>query len=1228
MGALIRSIDWSATPIGAPESWTPALRMMVRLLLANRFPLLLWWGPQYCQIYNDAYRPVLGDKHPRSMGQRASECFPEIWPIIGPLIDTPFHGGPATWMEDLQLEYIRYELLEEAHFTIAYSPVPDDTVPGKIGGVLATVHEITEKVVGERRLRLLRDLGAESAKAKTAAEACSLIADTFSQDPKDIPFALVYLMDGERRHARLSAVAGIAVESSAAPVEIDLASPTTHEQPWPLAQAMRDDAMQFVGDLQTRLVKVPPGPWGSPPRSAAVLPIRSNIAHQPEGFLVFGISSRLRFDDAYRWFCELLTSQVATAIASANRHEEERKKTEALAEIDRAKTTFFSNVSHEFRTPLTLILGAVEAAARRAEGSVTVSGQDLDLIRRNTLRLLKLVNMLLDFSRIEADRMAAFYEPVDLPAFTAELAGVFRSAIEKGGLRLSVDCPALGEPVYVDRAMWEKIVLNLLSNAFKFTFEGEIAVSLRQSGQCAELAISDTGTGIPERELPHLFERFHRVEGARGRTYEGSGIGLALVQELAKIHGGAVHTESMLGQGSRFVVSIPLGRAHLPPDHVSEAERSHTVGARAYLEEALHWLPGASNAVTATEGSQAFSAGGQAFCAPSHRPRVLLADDNADMRQYLERLLTGNYEVHSVGDGETALAEALRNPPDLVLADVMMPRMDGFALLRALRSDPRSNSIPVILVSARAGEESRVQGLEQGADDYMVKPFSARELLARVSARLEITQLNRETLREQDLRQRAEEVERRTKIILESITDGFVAVDSNWRYTYVNAAAEQIFGRDRHEMLGRTVWEVFPEAADTRFALEFRRSMTARVPVVIESYFEPMDRWFAANGYPSADGGLAIYFRDVTREKRAEEALVDKERFIHQIADLTPAVISVFDLAVGHETYISRGVETLLGYTPDEIARMKDPLSTLCHPDDVLRCRDDLTQLKKIAAGIFEMEYRMRRRDGQWRWLASRITAFSRNANGEVGQLIAATLDVTARKETEEALCASEERFRRYFELGLIGMAITSPDKGCLEVNDEICRILGYERSELLNKTWAEMTHPDDLAADFAQFERVMAGEIGGYTLDKRWIRKGGQVIDSTVSVKCLRRGDGSVAYFVALLQDITARKQTEAALERSQRELELRVVRRTRQLSDLNEELLKEIVERKRAEMESLALREAGAAELAAMTRLHELSIRLLASTELKPLMEEVLDATMALQSSRGREPRRAREA
>lgn len=209
MGAVIRAIDWAQTPIGPVASWSPSLRMMVSFLLANRFPLLLWWGPQFCQLYNDPYRPVLGTKHPQSMGQPASQCWPEIWHIIGPLIETPYHGGPATWMEDLALEINRHRFAEETHFTVAYSPVPDDTVPSRIGGVLATVHEISDKVVGERRVEVLKDLGARSSEAKTAEEACAIAAETLAQHPKDMPFALLYLLDADGQRARFAGAAGV-----------------------------------------------------------------------------------------------------------------------------------------------------------------------------------------------------------------------------------------------------------------------------------------------------------------------------------------------------------------------------------------------------------------------------------------------------------------------------------------------------------------------------------------------------------------------------------------------------------------------------------------------------------------------------------------------------------------------------------------------------------------------------------------------------------------------------------------------------------------------------------------------------------------------------------------------------------------------------------------------------------------------------------------------------------
>lgn len=291
MGALIRSMDWSKTAIGPIESWSPTLRMMVSFLLANRFPLLLWWGPKYCQLYNDAYRPVLGTKHPFSMGQPVNECWSEIWHIIGPLIDTPFRGGPATWMEDLPLEVNRHGFLEETHFTVAYSPVPDSLAPDGIGGVLATVHEISDKVVGQRRTSVLRVLGARASEAKTAEAACALAAQALGRHPEDVPFALFYLVDSDRKCARLVAACGVEPGSPASPGMIDLEK-EDGGQLWPLGKVARNCEMELVGKLAERLKRVPPGPWADPPHSAAVIPVPSNITRQFAGFLVAGVGQR------------------------------------------------------------------------------------------------------------------------------------------------------------------------------------------------------------------------------------------------------------------------------------------------------------------------------------------------------------------------------------------------------------------------------------------------------------------------------------------------------------------------------------------------------------------------------------------------------------------------------------------------------------------------------------------------------------------------------------------------------------------------------------------------------------------------------------------------------------------------------------------------------------------------------------------------------------------------
>jgi signal transduction histidine kinase/DNA-binding response OmpR family regulator len=728
MGELIRAKDWAQTPLGPPSSWSPSLRMMVPFLLANRFPLLLWWGPDFCQIYNDAYRPVLGTKHPQFLGRPVRECWSEIWDILRPLIETPYNGGPATWMEDIHLEVNRFGFTEETHFTIAYSPVPDETVSGGIGGVLATVHEISEKVVGQRRLVILRDLSTQSLEAKTAEEACAIAATTLTFHPRDVPFAAFYLLDADKQQPRLAGSTDN-MKSLASLLSVDASGDSI----WPLKEITRTQKLILVDNLPALLGDaLPAGPWSDPPQQAAVVPIRSTTPSQLAGILVLGISSRLRFDDAYRNFVDLAASQIATAIGNARAYEEERKRSEALAELDRAKTAFFSNVSHEFRTPLSLMLGPIDDVLSAGDLKPEVRDR-LEVARRNSQRLHKLVNSLLDFSRIEAGRIEAVYEPVDIANLTAELASVFRSTIERAGLSLIVDCAYSGQLVYVDRDMWEKIVLNLLSNAFKFTFEGEIRVTLRASESGVELAVTDTGTGIPDNELPRVFERFHRVKNARGRSYEGSGIGLALVKELVKLHGGTVSVASQLNHGSRFKVSIPFGTSHLPADRIAASRTltSTAVHSDAYLEEAVRWIP--------SESQPSFTRSDR------KSQRIVLADDNSDMREYVRRLLNdGGYEVIAVADGEAALSTALSQKVDLILSDVMMPRLDGFALIAALRKDERTATTPVILLSARAGGESRVEGLDAGADDYLVKPFSARELIARVESHLKLAHLRQE----------------------------------------------------------------------------------------------------------------------------------------------------------------------------------------------------------------------------------------------------------------------------------------------------------------------------------------------------------------------------------------------------------------------------------------------------------------------------------------------------
>jgi signal transduction histidine kinase len=760
LGRLVTEFDWTKTPLGSIKQWPQSLKTVVRAMLASRFAMWMSWGPELTFLYNDAYaKMTLGKKHPWALGRPSREVWEEIWTDIGPRLERVLRNGESTWDEALMLFLERSGYREETYHTFSYSPLFGDD--GKTAGNLCVVTEETDRVIADRRLNTLRLLAAELNKTITEEDVVAAVNRCLDENQKDLPFTLMYLFNEDGRQARLVCQTGIPAGHPAAPESIAL----QEHQSWPVGELLGGKDSVIVEDLHTRFASLPSGFWDKSPWRALLLPLTSQAQGAPTGVLVTALNPYRPLDVSYGGFVNLIAGQISAAMANAHAYEAERKRAEALAEIDRAKTAFFSNVSHEFRTPLTLMLAPLQDLLARSQTHLTPTAKEqIELANRNGARLLRLVNTLLDFSRIEAGRVEAVYQATDLAGFTSELASVFRSATDKAGLQLVVDCPRLDEPVYVDRDMWEKIVLNLISNAFKFTFDGEIVVSLARVGDFAELRVRDTGVGIPPEEIPRLFERFHRVPNTRSRTYEGTGIGLALVQELVKLHGGLIRVESTLGQGSTFVVSIPFGQDHLASAQLGGGRSltSTASGAKPFVEEALRWLPDSPNVTDEIPTDELLPIPCPPMAARGARPRILIADDNSDMRQYLSRLLAEQYDVETVSDGKAALEAARERPPNLILSDVMMPGLDGFQLLAAIRDDQRTRRIPVVLLSARAGEESRVEGMQAGADDYLIKPFSARELLARISARLEITRLQAEG--EQLYRDLAESLEKKVQV--------------------------------------------------------------------------------------------------------------------------------------------------------------------------------------------------------------------------------------------------------------------------------------------------------------------------------------------------------------------------------------------------------------------------------------------------------------------------------
>lgn len=1174
MGKLMRARDWTQSTLGPVAGWPQSLRTAVSICLNSRFPMLIWWGSDLIMLYNDAYRPILGTtKHPQALGQRGAACWPEIWPIIGPMLEGVLTRGEATWSDDQLLVLDRNGYLEECYFTFSYSPIRDEK--GEVGGIFTAVTETSTQVISNRRLRTLRELAARTVVAKTAKTACTLAVQALADNRADLPFALLYLLDDSGQELHLMGATGIMAGEAASPERVVLAAPSAG---WPFAQVMEQGQAQLVTDLAVRFGALPGGPWLASPTQAQILPILAPSQGQPTGVLIAGISPRRTLDADYQSFLTLVAGQVATAVADVRAYEAERKRAEALAALDRTKSAFFSNISHEFRTPLTLMLGPLHELLQRNQGLPPADRIQIELVYGNSLRLLKLVNSLLDFSQLQEGRLEAYYEPTSLATYTADLASLFRSAIEGADLQLNIACPPLSQLVYVDRAMWEKIVLNLLSNAFKFTLTGAITVSLHGQPDQVILSVSDTGIGIPAAELPHIFSRFHRVRGVIARTHEGSGIGLALVQELSKLHGGTVQVSSVEGVGSTFTVAIPTGTVHLPPDRIGAPRPLPATlhSARPYIEEAQRWLPtndlGGSPLDTILDFGLTTQAGdhkAEIGNAQSNNPKslIVLADDNADMRTYLTRLLSQWYRVEAVADGMTALAAIRMHKPDLVLTDVIMPKMDGFALLKAVRDDPHLCAIPIILLSARAGEESRIEGLKAGADDYLVKPFVARELLARVEAHLALQRLRQESLAA--LRQS----EARLQRVIEGSNDGFwdwnvqsdvMVVSPRW-FAILGYSAEEL--TLNQEMLDRLV---HPDDLET-----VKETVTAVIEgsagqdrYRLRHRFIGKDgtvRWVLARGsitQRDEQGRVLLLsgtITDITARKAAEDALIESEARFRMMADSTPTMIWVTD-ATGFCSFLNHSWYAFTGQSAANSQGM-GWLEAVHHADRTKAESIFLTANANQAP--FKIEYRLRRHDGQYRWVID--TAVPRL--GEDGQFlgyIGSVTDIHERKQAEEVVQQSEQHLRDVIDGLAAFIGVLTPAGILLKANRPGLQAAGLRTEEVVGYPFSEGPWWSYDSAVQSQLRAAIARAATGEHV--RYDEMMHLAVDQYIVVDLMLSPileDGRVTHVVASAIDITQRKLMEQALRENESKLrtltetlEQRVSERTAELERSNQEL------------------------------------------------------------------------
>lgn len=980
MGERMRSFNWKSTSLGEPKNWPRSLKTCVRIMLTSQQPIWIGWGKELIKLYNDPYKSIVGGKHPDALGQPASVVWKDIWADIAPMLSKVMNDNEGTYSERQLLIMERYGYKEETYYTFSYSPVPGDD--GLTEGMICYNTPETEGVLNERSLKTLRDLGDNLQDCKKTSDVFVQASLALSENLFDFPFSIFY--DCSESKITLLTSSGISAGHPLCPTVV------SENDFWNIAEALEEGKPKEVSNLP---LDAPKGCWPEAPKKAMVFPIFTERTKRASHVFIAALNPYRKYDHRFEGFTKLIVEQVSQAINNVEAFEAEKRRAQMLEELDRSKTVFFSNISHEFRTPITLMLGPLEELLNKPQSGFTKEEKEnLDTTHRNAMRLLKLVNGLLDFSKVESGRMQARFVMTNVPQLTKKLASNFYSLMEKAGLKFTVNADSIIKPAYIDRQMWEKIIFNLLSNAFKYTHSGEVSLTVSAAGNSFMVQVKDTGVGIPAAELPKMFNRFHRVAGVTGRTHEGTGIGLSMVKELVKLHGGKIEVESEQGVGSQFTITIPFGKDHLPEEKVFDSDNDivDTVS-DAFITEAESLLGDKEEPQTAK-------------AADAGKPKILVTDDNPDMRNYLLSLLRQKYHVIQAVNGLDALHKVKEFAPDLILSDIMMPIMDGTQLTRELKTNHKTAAIPLILITARAGEESKIEGFEIGADDYLTKPFSSRELMSRIAAHLQMAEVRKRSHQAIE-----NEKSRLFEIFMQAPAIIAVLKGPEHVFELANPKYRELVGTDR-DLLGRPVAEALPEVVAQGFIKLLDEVYRSDKPYLgTETMVEldvngdgKMTRQylnFVYQPYRDINGqvqGIIVHAVDVTGQVEARMRIEESERLFRTLAETLPQMIWIRNID-GTIEYASKDWEEYSG-----VKNISEAWMGMMHPDDKAAIMEKWAE-HETSGQMFVLEVRLKNKNGEYRWHQTSASPLM-DSEGRITRWIGAITDIHAQKIFTERL--------------------------------------------------------------------------------------------------------------------------------------------------------------------------------------------------------------------------------